>query len=321
MGGDLANAESDDCNENGTPDECEFPLGGSLDCALFRAKTIGLFPFGPFAGETWSEAGCLRVLGGQGELSTLADTFHFAHVRLAGNFRLTARVEDWSVKRDHSKLGLMIRENLKQDARFGAMVLNRLRDDFLPQFLRRETAGKSVRSTTLEARPESPKVWLRVERRGETLSGCISLDGLTWTEPESLPFEALPEEVYVGVASSYAGTWNGGGQSLAQICELSLERPSDGPDFVRGDCDGDGDACSGVSDALELLSWLFLGRTEPPCLAACDPDGNGTLELADAVYGLNFCFAGTDAPVAPFPACGVGTEADMAMGCETSNCQ
>ena len=44
---------------------------------------------------------------------------------------------------------------------------------------------------------------------------------------------------------------------------------------------GDGEACSGVNDALELLSWLFLGRAEPPCRAACDPDGNGELELAD----------------------------------------
>ena len=91
--------------------------------------------------------------------------------------------------------------------------------------------------------------------------------------------------------------------------------------YVRGDCDGDGTPCSGVNDALELLSWLFLGRSEPPCLAACDPDGNGELELADAVYGLNFCFKGSDAPVEPFPACGVGTDADQALGCEISACE
>ena len=53
----------------------------------------------------------------------------------------------------------------------------------------------------------------------------------------------------------------------------------------------------------------------------CDGDGNGELELADAVYGLNFCFAGTNAPVAPFPACGPGTETNAALGCETSSCQ
>jgi hypothetical protein len=56
-----------------------------------------------------------------------------------------------------------------------------------------------------------------------------------------------------------------------------------------------------------------------PCLVPCDPDGNGQLELADAVYGLYFCFAGTDAPVAPFPECGTGTETDAALGWEASN--
>ena len=101
-----------------------------------------------------------------------------------------------------------------------------------------------------------------------------------------------------------------------RTCLAPLLRP-----FLRGDCDGDGDACSGVADAVELLNWLFLGRTVPPCLAACDPDGNGELELADAVYGLNFCFKGTDAPVTPFPGCGPGTEMDTALGCEASACE
>ena len=91
--------------------------------------------------------------------------------------------------------------------------------------------------------------------------------------------------------------------------------------FLRGDCDGDGNACSGVGDALELLSWLFLGNAELSCRAACDPNGDGELELADAVYGLNFCFKGTDAPLAPFPVCGPGTKADAALGCETSTCE
>ena len=45
---------------------------------------------------------------------------------------------------------------------------------------------------------------------------------------------------------------------------------------------------------------------------------NGQLELADAVYGPIFCFKGTDAPVAPFPACGTGTDVDSALGCAAS---
>ena len=110
--------------------------------------------------------------------------------------------------------------------------------------------------------------------------------------------------------------------------ELADENKNGFPDacerirrFIRGDCDQDGSACNGVNDALDLLSWLFLGRAAPPCRAACDADGNGELELADAVYGLNFCFDGRAAPVAPFPACGPGTDADMGLGCAASICE
>jgi hypothetical protein len=99
---------------------------------------------------------------------------------------------------------------------------------------------------------------------------------------------------------------------VGDVCQIDGVGP-----FLRGDCDGDADACSGVNDALVLLSWLFLGKAEPPCLAACDPNGNGELELADAVSGLNFCFKGSAAPAMPFPSCGLGnTNADIASTSE-----
>jgi hypothetical protein len=93
--------------------------------------------------------------------------------------------------------------------------------------------------------------------------------------------------------------------------------------FIRGDCDGDGNACSGVNDALMLLGWLFRGDTLPPCVAACDSDASGEAELTDAVYGLDYCFKGTAEPPAPFPECGPGTETDAALGCVTQpgSCQ
>jgi ELWxxDGT repeat protein len=93
--------------------------------------------------------------------------------------------------------------------------------------------------------------------------------------------------------------------------------------FIRGDCDSDGTACSGVNDALTLLGWLFRSDTQPPCVAACDTDGNGEAELTDAVYGLDYCFTGTTPPPTPFPVCGRGTEAAVALACATApeSCQ
>ena len=90
--------------------------------------------------------------------------------------------------------------------------------------------------------------------------------------------------------------------------------PSDA--FRRGDCDGDGSACSGVGDALFLLTWFFSGGDEPGCLAACDVNGDGELEgVSDAISNLNFCFQGSEPPPSPFPDCGPGTAADEVLGC------
>jgi hypothetical protein len=90
------------------------------------------------------------------------------------------------------------------------------------------------------------------------------------------------------------------------------------PEFVRGDCNGDGEVTGSVSDALVLLRWSFLGGAEPPCLAACDANGDGRVvgEVSDAVYILSFNFLGGRAPPAPFPTCGpLVLLGDAALGC------
>ena len=65
----------------------------------------------------------------------------------------------------------------------------------------------------------------------------------------------------------------------------------------------------------------FAGGQKPPCLAACDVNGNGvpgsTDAPADAIYQLEYAFLGGLPPPPPFPDCGVGTESDVALGCET----
>jgi ELWxxDGT repeat protein len=87
--------------------------------------------------------------------------------------------------------------------------------------------------------------------------------------------------------------------------------------FLRADCSGDGET-GGVTDAIFLLSYSFLGGEEPPCLAACDSNGDGkTGGVTDAIYLLGYNFLGTPPPPEPFPACGPPEVAtDEALGCE-----
>src|SRR5882762_2497632 len=77
--------------------------------------------------------------------------------------------------------------------------------------------------------------------------------------------------------------------------------------FIRGDCNADGQVTGTVSDALFLLQFKFLGGPEPQCLDACDANGDGhTGSVTDAIFLLNFNFLdGQKPPPAPFPDCGV----------------
>ena len=268
-------------------------------------------------GSTLRTGDCFALTAAGGNIVFRNDRFHFLYQPFEGDFSLEARVEDWVADSRGSKLGLMARGSLEQDADSASVVLEVRGDLFRHRFLRRESAGGTLRATSHDEYGQ-PNVWLRLERQGKVLSGSLSPDGELWLEPDTIELPELPHTVFAGIAS----TWVVSGPSAhATICDLTLS-PNQGPvaTFLRGDCDGDGNPCSGVNDALELLSWLFLGRTAPPCLAACDPDGNGELELADAVYGLNFCFKGAGAPVAPFPECGPGVRTDTPLACETSNC-
>ena len=71
--------------------------------------------------------------------------------------------------------------------------------------------------------------------------------------------------------------------------------------FVRGDIN-DNLTISGVSDALALLRFLFIGGGGPlACKDAADIDDDGDLDLSDVVRLLNWAYLGADALMPPAP--------------------
>ena len=87
--------------------------------------------------------------------------------------------------------------------------------------------------------------------------------------------------------------------------------------FVRSDVNGDD--TTDLTDALRVLSFLFVGEGRLDCADAADVDDSSVLDISDAVLILDWLFLGSAQPAAPFPDCGLDPSADT-LGCESSPC-
>jgi hypothetical protein len=89
-----------------------------------------------------------------------------------------------------------------------------------------------------------------------------------------------------------------------------------GTRFVRGDATGDGQV--NVTDAVDTLHRHFKGGAALACSAAADSNDDARVDLSDPVFILDYLFQGRGSPAPPFPACGPGTENDLA--CDRASC-
>lgn len=97
--------------------------------------------------------------------------------------------------------------------------------------------------------------------------------------------------------------FSGGGPILPSYDDATLTfTPVDPVEFRRGDSNVDGSI--DISDAMTILSYLFLSATSPPCLLAGDVNGDGgSINIADGTYLLAYLFASGPPPAPPFPEC------------------
>ena len=75
--------------------------------------------------------------------------------------------------------------------------------------------------------------------------------------------------------------------------------PPVGTVFHRGDVTDDGSI--NLTDAAQLLNYLFQNGSTPTCLETADENNNSTLDLTDAAALLNYLFQNGSAPAAPGP--------------------
>lgn len=91
---------------------------------------------------------------------------------------------------------------------------------------------------------------------------------------------------------------------------LSPETPAE-PVFVRGDADENGTV--DISDAIRVLTHLFVEPMEVQCEDALDSNDDGTVDITDPIATLGFLFLGGE-PL--LPVCGPDPTGD-AIGCDS----
>jgi hypothetical protein len=67
--------------------------------------------------------------------------------------------------------------------------------------------------------------------------------------------------------------------------------------------------------AVDLLFHLYIGERRLDCLDAADLDDSGTLEITDAIRLLSYLFLGGSPPAPPFTSCGVDPTPTDGLGC------
>ncbi len=81
------------------------------------------------------------------------------------------------------------------------------------------------------------------------------------------------------------------------VGEGGEECGSPGTTFRRGDADNSGAA--NISDAVNILNFLFTAGGGPTCAEAADVNDDGTINITDPVGLLNFLFGGGSGPADP----------------------
>jgi regulation of enolase protein 1 (concanavalin A-like superfamily) len=123
-----------------------------------------------------------------------SDSFHYVYQPIAGDVTITARVTSVDPVNPWTKVGVMIRDGLGADAKnafVGITVANGA------TFQRRTVAAGTTVSTRQSA--IVPPYWVRLERRGNSIIGSISINGNSWMELGSETI-TTSNQVYVGLA-------------------------------------------------------------------------------------------------------------------------
>ncbi len=150
----------------------------TTDSSISYNKRSKTYNFNISAGDIWNKN----------------DNFGYAYKTVEGNFSATVKVDSLKCAHHWSKACLMVRSSLAENAAYGSVLVSKSRGVALQY--RKATNNNAIhKGKTGIATP----YWLRIIRKGSTVSGYISHNGSYWAKLHSTEIE-LNDCVKVGLA-------------------------------------------------------------------------------------------------------------------------
>lgn len=166
--------------------------GGSLP-APWQSSDIGAVGV---TGTASAANGTFTIEGGGADIWGTADAFRYVWQPVSGDVDVVARVASVENIQAWVKAGVMIREQLTPESSHALMLVSSAKG---LAFQRRVATGGI--STSTSGIGGTAPVWVKLERRGNTISAFSSSNGVSWTLVGSDAF-AMPANVFVGLAVS-----------------------------------------------------------------------------------------------------------------------
>jgi len=153
----------------------------------------------------------------------VVDAFYFAHQPVTGNGTITVQVTSLTGQDPWSKAGIILKENTSQGSAYAAMMVTgsngvRMQWDYV-----NDTPG-----LTGSVSASAPR-WLRLVRRGGTITGYDSADGTHWARVAAATLPGLAATVQAGLfaaGSSYDS--NFGTRATGVFRHIGLSWPATG---------------------------------------------------------------------------------------------
>ena len=128
-------------------------------------------------------------------------SYHFAYTELTGDGEMIAKVDSLENTNVDAGAAIVLRTSLDDQSGDAATVLARPTSG--SQFTSRGfDAGDGNGSQTFDLSKLPGPVWLRLERRGNSVIGYVGPDGITWAPMQHIVFDDLPDTVFIGLAST-----------------------------------------------------------------------------------------------------------------------